>query len=164
MRTYKVAGLYLYPLADIQWKLKLAFSQITSDYTPQGRAKIYHNLNSSLSNEIQKLQYSDNTGFSLEYEDNRISKYSMQNGKCAITGKFLTAQEVHCHHILPRSLGGSDEFSNLIVVHEWIHILIHANHQSTIEQYKKLLNLTKTQIEKVNKYREKCNLTKIKYQ
>ncbi|ENZ5543058.1 HNH endonuclease [Enterococcus hirae] len=78
--------------------------------------------------------------------------------------EILTAQEVHCHHILPRRLGGSDEFSNLIVVHEWIHILIHANHQSTIEQYKKLLNLTKTQIEKVNKYREKCNLTKIKYQ
>lgn len=161
LRTYKVAGLYLYPLADIQWKLKLAFSQITSDYTAQGRAKTYQNLNSSLFNEIQKLQYSDNTGFSLEYEDNRISKYSMQHGKCAVTGHFLTVQEVHCHHILPRSLGGGDEFSNLIVVHEWIHILIHANHQTTIEQYKKLLNLTKTQIEKVNKYREKCNLTKI---
>lgn len=90
-----------------------------------------------------------------------LSKYSMQNGKCAITGHFLTVQKVHCHHILPRSLGGGDEFSNLIVVYEWIHILIHANHQPTIEQYKKLLNLTKIQIEKVNKYREKCNLTKI---
>lgn len=64
-------------------------------------------------------------------------------------------------YFLPRSLGGGDEFSNLIVVYEWIHILIHANHQPTIEQYKKLLNLTKIQIEKVNKYREKCNLTKI---
>jgi len=160
-RTYKIAGSYLYPLADVQWRLKVSMNQETSDYTPQGRARAYDQLSHSIFKEIQKLQISKSTGFSLEYEDNRISKYSMQKGKCAVTDLFLTAQEVHCHHILPRSLGGEDDFSNLIVVHKWVHILIHAQREQTIEQYKKLLNLTKTQIEKLNKYREKCNLTEI---
>jgi hypothetical protein len=136
-------------------------NQETSDYTPQGRARTYDQLGYSIFKEIQKLQISKSTGLSLEYEDNRISKYSMQKGKCAVTDLFLTAQEVHCHHILPKSLGGEDDFSNLIVVHKWVHILIHAQREQTIEQYKKLLNLTKTQIEKLNKYREKCNLTEI---
>lgn len=52
----------------------------------------------------------------LEFADNRISKYSMQLGKCAVTGKFLLANEVHCHHKTPRHMGGTDKFSNLVVV------------------------------------------------
>ena len=57
----------------------------------------------------------------LEFADNRISKYSMQLGKCAVTGKFLLANEVHCHHKTPRHMGGTDKFSNLVVVHENVH-------------------------------------------
>ncbi|CQR25145.1 reverse transcriptase/maturase, group FT II introns [Streptococcus varani] len=161
LRTYKIAGLYLYPLADIQWRLKVPMNQEISDYTLQGRMKAYKQLDQSIFNEIQKLQSSENIGFSLEYEDNRISKYSMQKGKCAVSGVFLTAAEVHCHHILPRRLGGGDDFSNLIIVHQWVHKLIHAKDERTIERYKKLLHLTKVQMEKLNKYRETCNLTKI---
>ena len=161
LRTYKIAGLYLYPLADIQWRLKVSMNQEIRDYTLQGRIKAYKQLDQSIFNEIQKLQGSENTGFSLEYEDNRISKYSMQKGKCAVSGLFLTAEEVHCHHILPRRLGGGDDFSNLVIVHQWVHKLIHAKDERRIERYKKLLPLTKVQMEKLNKYREKCNLTKI---
>lgn len=94
----------------------------------------------------------------MDYADNRISKYSMQNGKCAVTGKFLTAEEVHCHHILPKYLDGKDTFDNLVVIHMWVHQLIHATGISTIKSYKQLLKLTGKQLEKVNKYREKCNL------
>ncbi|AYQ24135.1 TPA: HNH endonuclease [Enterococcus faecalis] len=97
----------------------------------------------------------------MEYADNRISKYSMQRGKCAITGRFLTASEVYCHHIIPRALGGTDEFKNLVVIHEWAHILIHATQKETIERYVCLLELSEKQIQKVNDYRRKCNLADI---
>lgn len=85
----------------------------------------------------------------------------MQNGKCSVSGRFLTANEVHCHHILPRSMGGLDHFDNLTVVHKFIHILIHATQQETIDNYLGYFKLTKEQLEKLNKYRENCNLTKI---
>ena len=62
----------------------------------------------------------------LEFADNRISRYSMQLGKCAVTGEFLTSDKVHCHHKLPRNMGGTDEFSNLVIIHKDVHRLIHA--------------------------------------
>ncbi|HAP3021847.1 MULTISPECIES: HNH endonuclease [Enterococcus] len=33
---------------------------------------------------------------------------------------------VHGHHIAPRVLGGTDDYQNIVIVHEWIHKLIHA--------------------------------------
>ena len=42
---------------------------------------------------------------SVEYMDNRISRYSMKKGNCEITGMFLQAQDVHCHHYIPIHLG-----------------------------------------------------------
>jgi CRISPR/Cas system Type II protein with McrA/HNH and RuvC-like nuclease domain len=85
----------------------------------------------------------------------------MQNGKCSVTGLFLKANEVHCHHILPRSMGGLDSFDNLTIVHKFIHQLIHAKEKQTIETYLRCFKLTGKQLEKLNYYREQCNLTKI---
>src|SRR5690625_5472015 len=51
---------------------------------------------------------------SIEYNDNRISKYTAQLGKCAVTGTILSCEEIHCHHIKPRADGGTDKFQNLI--------------------------------------------------
>lgn len=38
-------------------------------------------------------------GRSTELADNRISMFSAQWGKCAVTGKdFLNLRDIHCHH------------------------------------------------------------------
>ena len=34
---------------------------------------------------------------SIELNDNRISRYVTQNGKCRITGVYLELYEIHCH-------------------------------------------------------------------
>ena len=39
---------------------------------------------------------------SIEYADNRISLYAAQYGKCAVTGRELEFDEIHCHHKLIR--------------------------------------------------------------
>ena len=93
----------------------------------------------------------------VEYADNRISKYSAQNGKCAITGIILELDDIHCHHIIPKEFGGNDKFENLVIVHKDIHILIHATDINTINNYIQKLNLNKKQIDKVNKYRKLAN-------
>lgn len=160
-RTFRIGKIYLFPLPDVKVRNPMNFSQSINNYSELGRLELHKKLRTSVLKEIQKLQYSVNSNENLEYADNRLSRYSMQNGQCAVTNLFLIADEVHCHHIKPKKLDGSDEFKNLVVVHKWVHRLIHATDTQTIDKYKRLLKLTGKQIEKLNKYREICSLTSI---
>ena len=74
---------------------------------------------------------------SVEYYDNRISHFSAQWGKCAVTGKsFETLSEIHCHHIVPKEHGGTDKYDNLVLITSNVHRLIHAKTHETIEKYR----------------------------
>ncbi|SEG86900.1 hypothetical protein SAMN04487919_14919 [Bacillus sp. ok061] len=157
-RTFEIAGNHVYPLADIQTRFPQSFSQDMCNYTREGRQKLIESLKGNIANEIQKMLLSPNKGQSMEYTDNRISRYSMQNGKCAVTGIFLTAEDVHCHHKIPRGMGGTDEFNNLIIVHEFVHRLIHATNEETNKIYMRILQLSDNQLKKINKLRKVCNL------
>ena len=160
-RTYKVGGVYLYPLADIRHKSIMNFSQWQTPYTQKGRNHIYTKLKGDVSTEVRKLMKSNIPNRSIEYFDNRISRYSMKNGKCEITGEFLPAEFVHCHHYVPVSLGGADEFKNLRNLNKFVHILVHATETQTINKYLDMLQLNPTAIKKINDYRKKCNLESI---
>lgn len=157
-RTFKVANLYIHHIADIQTKNVMNFSQDICNYTEQGRELIYKKLKTNITTEINRLMkniYEYNT---VELADNKLSKYSAQKGNCLITGNFLYADDVEIHHKKPVSIGGTDEFANLMAVHKDIHKLIHATTSETIERYMQKLNLSVKQIEKINKYRKECNL------
>lgn len=89
---------------------------------------------------------------SIEYADNRISLYLAQKEKCAVTGEsFTSTKEIHCHHKIPKSKGGTDEYKNLILVTETVHKLIHATNIETIQKY---LQTCKPDIEKLNVLRK----------
>ena len=90
---------------------------------------------------------------SIEYADNRISLYAAQYGNCAVTGIHMEPHDIHCHHKVPVSQGGSDEYANLTLVRKEVHIVIHATSEPTIKEYLKSLNLDKKQIKKLNKLR-----------
>lgn len=111
--------------------------------------------------EVHKLMKNTNNYNSVEYMDNRLSRYSMQKGLCAITKLPLTVDAVHCHHKLPRSLGGNDKFDNLVIVHKMIHTLIHAKKEETIKRVIEYFQLNAKQIVAVNKLRLNCKLEKI---
>lgn len=98
---------------------------------------------------------------SMEYMDNRITVYTAQRGKCRVMGTELTLDNMHCHHMKPISLGGTDEFKNLIYIRADIHKLIHAVKSETIDEMLKQLNLNNEQLNKVNKLRSKCDLEAI---
>ena len=91
-------------------------------------------------------------GKSIEYADNRISLYSAQKGQCAITGeKFTSTDEIHCHHKIPKSQGGTDNYQNLILVTATVHKLIHAKNAETIQKY---LQACKPDFKKLNVLRQ----------
>lgn len=101
-------------------------------------------------------------GRSAEYADNRISLFSAQWGKCAVTGRnFVISEDIHCHHKKPRKQGGTDKFENLVLVFESVHRLIHATDNKTIEKYLEKLELNKKQLQKVNEFRTQLELQEI---
>ncbi|MCM3454774.1 group II intron reverse transcriptase/maturase [Heyndrickxia oleronia] len=158
--TWKIKGIYLFPIADIKTENNLCYSQNLSPYTATGRNLIHKKISPSIQIKIEKLMKNTIKG-ELEYLDNRLSRYSMVKGKCEITKWFLYAEEVHCHHFVPIYLGGSNRFDNLRIIHKDLHKLIHATKEEVIEKYLNQLKLTKAQIIKVNQYRKSCKLESI---
>ncbi len=162
-RTFEIQKVNFYPIADIKTKNALNFTQDKCNYTIKGRKLLEHKyLANMIKKEINTLMYSTTEYNSMEYLDNRISKYSMQKGCCAITGEFLPAERVHCHHVLPKSLGGTDKYKNLVIVSKEVHRLIHATTKMTIKWYVDNLQLDGKQLKKIDIYRKKCNLEAIK--
>ena len=124
----------------------------------KGRDGLHDNLRINVGLML-KLMRQPSYGKSLEYMDNRISLFSAQWGKCAVTGKgFKVTGEIHCHHKIPKEKGGTDKYENLLLVLEPVHRLIHAIEADIIRKYLNLLNLNKEQLRKVNELREMAGL------
>lgn len=157
-KLFNIKGILLYPLPSVQWKKAQYFNPKVINFTKEGREFRTKSIKPSVTAELNKMSIQYSINETIEFLDNRLSRYSMQNGKCAITGQFLHAEEVHCHHLIPRSIGRSDSFDNLTIIHVWAHKLVHATRRETIDKYLNLLQVNTKQLEKLNKYREKCNL------
>ena len=143
----------IYPVGYIQHKSPMARKRTINPYTPEGRKGLHDNLriNTFL---MGKLMAQNIKHQSVQYADNRISLFSAQWGKCAVTGKeFISLEDIHCHHKLPKHLGGTDAYANLMLVLEPVHRLIHAKTEATIQKYLNLLDLTEKQLTKVNELR-----------
>ena len=131
-----------------------------NNYTVEGRAAIHKSL--SVNTEIlHKLMRNPVMNRSVEYADNRISRYTAQNGKCAVTGRILEYEEIHCHHVIPRGMGGTDEYNNLVIVHKDVHKLIHSTNEVLINELKSKLKLNAEMLRKLNRYRKKVGNAEI---
>ena len=150
-----ICGEPLCPVGYIQTKNPMYKKRAVCKYTVQGRAEIHKNLkyNESVIAVIHMLGNEILPNRSIEYSDNRISVYSAQIGRCAVTGKELWIDELHCHHITPVEQGGTDEYRNLVILHEDVHRLIHAVQEGTIAAYLNLIKPTASMLEKINRYR-----------
>jgi len=146
---------WLLPVSYVQHKKPMCKKRKINLYTSEGRTEIHDNLSLANKDIMEFMSKNPVQGRSVEYNDNRISLFAAQYGKCAVTGfEFLMPSEVHCHHIKPRSMGGDDKYSNLKLVLKEVHILIHAKQEDTIKKYLKLLNLSSEQKDKLNRLRE----------
>ena len=141
------------PIGYVQTKAPMHKKRSVQKYTPEGRKEIHANLGINtvmLGAMLRQPLFVQ----SAEYADNRLSLYCAQYGKCAVTGQvFEKLEDIHCHHKLPRNMGGKDKYRNLTLVREPVHILIHATTEQTIEKYLNLLDLNKKQLAKLNKLR-----------
>ena len=150
-----INGYILAPVAYCRHRNPMCHRSSINQYTPEGRTEIHKMLNKeSYSATLFELSQSRNPERSIEYCDNRLSRFVAVQGKCEITGVMLKAEKVHCRHWKPVSLGGTDEYSNLRIVHENVHRLIHATTKETILKYLELTGCReKGRLAKVNKWR-----------
>lgn len=161
LRWVRGSGEPIYPIGYVQHKNPMGKKRSVCCYSAEGRKGLHDNLRINVSLMLS-LMRQPLYGRSAEYADNRISLFSAQWGKCAITGReFLATEDIHCHHIKRKADGGGDEYENLILVLAPVHRLIHTTDKETINRYLKLLNLDKGQIEKLNGLREKAGLQRI---
>lgn len=150
----------LVPVGYVRHKSPLGKKRSINRYTQSGREEIHKMLGINVEI-LTWLMRNPRLGQSVEYADNRISLYAAQYGKCAITGETLHRHEIHCHHKTPKSAGGTDAYTNLVIVSELVHQLIHATDGGTISRLLQLLALSPQQRKKLNKLREQANLMAI---
>ena len=154
----------LAPIAYCKTKNPMCHRSSVNQYTPEGRTEIHRMLSKeAYSDTLFELSQSISPTRSVEYCDNRISRFVAAQGKCEITGELLSAHEVHCHHWKPVSLGGTDEYSNLRIVHNDVHKLIHASQKETIRRYLDLTGCRKpNRLAKINRWRIAAELEPIR--
>lgn len=146
----------LVPIGYVQTKPPMYKKKSICKYTEKGREEIHKNLRFDsyvLTVMKQMLSYYKSTD-SIEYADNRISIYASQYGKCAVSGIVLDIDDIHCHHKLPKKLGGKDNYQNLIIIHKDIHILVHAVNDEIIRKYLSNFSLNAKQKQKLNSLRK----------
>lgn len=149
-----IGDAWILPVGYVQHKNPLMKRKAINLYTVEGRAQIHNTL--AIHNKWIMSHMSANpvVGKSVEYNDNRVSMFAAQYGRCAVTGReFLSPEEVHCHHKKPRNVGGSDKYENLVLIDKNVHILIHATKPETIKCYLAMLNLKDNQLKKLNNLR-----------
>ena len=140
------------PVGAVQQKNAQNKRKSINKYTAKGRELIHKNL--AINTEAMLyLMRNPVMGRSIEYADNRISLFAAQYGKCAITGLPMEVHGIHCHHKVPVSKGGTDEYANLILITEAVHVIIHATSETIIKQYLKNIQLDDSKLEKLNKLR-----------
>lgn len=156
--TRKIYGLGDYPIFPIDiisCKVNKCHSQ-TEIFTTLGRNKLIKSLKNEVEYIAQLMADNPIETRSTEYNDNRISKYTMQNGRCGITGLHLGYSDIHCHHKKPYYKSKDDSFSNLIILHKDIHILLHMKDQDVITKSLTKFRLNKNKLQKFWELWEMC--------
>ena len=133
-----------------------------SQYTPEGREILAKKVSKSGEPEVLKyLMENPVKNRSIEYNDNRLSLFQAQKGRCAVTQLPLTIGDIHCHHKVPVSQGGTDKYQNLVLLRTDIHTLVHATQDETISKLIAANNPTAEMLNRLNKLRQKVGNNEI---
>ncbi|ACL77056.1 group II intron reverse transcriptase/maturase [Ruminiclostridium cellulolyticum] len=143
------------PIGYVQTQNPMYKKRQVCKYTVEGREEIHKNLkfDESVMAVLHMLAVAYIPSRSIAYMDNRVSLYAAQYGKCAVMGNVLWINEIHCHHKITLSQGGTDEYKNLVIIHIDVHRLIHSVKPDTIQVYLNKLKPNQSQLDKINKFR-----------
>ena len=151
----------IYPIAYIKNKIPMAKKTAVCSYTADGRALIHTNLSLN-SFVLAGLRNQPSMGRSTELTDSRISLFSAQRGKCALSGElFENAADIVCWLKTPAEFGGRERYQNMILFHRRFFPLLQRRPMNELKAIANALKTTKELMLKVNSLRERAGLSAI---
>lgn len=131
-RLYAVGTVTIDPIYAVTFTIPYGFKQQMCNYTEEGRQLIHQRL-THMDVIFRYLAENPIESETIELNDNRISRFSAQRGKCAITKKQLTVHDMRVHKIYPT---GGDGYRNLEIVSKDAYELIH---ETDVEKAKAII-------------------------
>lgn len=151
----------IYPIAYIKNKIPMAKRSAVCSYTAEGRKLIHSNLCLD-SFVMYGLRNQDSHGHCIEYYDSRISLFSAQRGRCALSGEvFENASDIDCWLKTPIEHGGKERYQNMTLFHNRFSALMRDDTQSALRAIAESLVTTKELMAKVNSLRLQAGLKAI---
>ena len=147
----------LVPLAYVQFKIPMRKSRKINPYTSEGRAEIHDNLRVDVNSMLWLMRHPISTE-SVRYNDNRVSLYAGQDGKCAITGKKLDVQTCICYRKTNDCKKGNDSHQNLLLLSLQGLEIVSSEDMMSVVALVKEYSLNAKVITKVNKLRATAGL------
>lgn len=147
----------LVPLAYVQFKIPMRKSRKINPYTSEGRAEIHDNLRVDVNSMLWLMRHPISTE-SVRYNDNRVSLYAGQDGKCAITGKKLDVQTCICYRKTNDCKKSNDSYQNLLLLSLQGLAIVSSEDMMSVVTLVKEYSLNAKVITKVNKLRATAGL------
>ena len=147
----------LVPLAYVQFKIPMRKSRKINPYTSEGRAEIHDNLRVDVNSMLWLMRHPIPTE-SVRYNDNRVSLYAGQDGKCAITGKKLDVQTCICYRKTNDCKKGNYNYQNLLLLSLQGLAIVSSEDMMSVVALVKEYSLNAKVITKVNKLRATAGL------
>lgn len=121
--TKFVCNTAVYPISHVNMKIPYIHKQSIHNYNKVARQEIHKDLDPEMKWVFKYLSKHPMMEESVEMNDNRLSLYSAQQGKCRITGLPLKL-DMKVHRITPIEKKGTDKYNNLMLVTPEIYDII----------------------------------------
>lgn len=156
-----IADTPLLPINGVKHKIPLNFSQDICNFTEHGRSKIHEEIALVTKGEIRiLLEYKDTTK-SVEFNDNRISVFIVQQGNCYITNRRHSPTDMVCIY---KNITETDrdKYQNLVFVEIPISKAILTESVQQAKMWLMNYGLSSQQKKKLNKIRANYGYQAIK--
>ncbi|HGV4095209.1 TPA: group II intron reverse transcriptase/maturase [Streptococcus pyogenes] len=158
-----INGMIVVPVAYCRTQNPMFHRSEINRYTAKGRELIHRMLAKEEYGEtLYQLSRTKDAVHSIEFCDNRLSRFVAARGKCELSKVPLAFEDVECIHLNPPSQGGKDEYTNLRIVHKDVRHLIY---ETDVKIIKSLIDRYElrapAKIAKLNKWRAKAGLAPI---
>ncbi len=153
-RIVKIGSETLLPITGVHHKNPMNFSQDITNYTAEGRRKIHNNLEAVTGMQLEALARGRDQNESIEYNDNCISAFVVQQGNCYITGEKLNVHDMRCFRKKPLSKGGTNGHRNIAFVEGKVFKLIFCSDKKEAKNLLSKLELDDTRKNRLNRIRQ----------
>lgn len=157
-----VGKMPLLPLTGVLHKHPINFSQDITSYTAKGREKIHKSVQCVETQELRNVMKYRNPNESIEFNDNSISAYLVQQGNCYVMGNRLNVHQMKCIRKIPVGEGGTDKHTNIAFISEEIWRAVMTEDISETIRIMKKFNMDDKQRRRFNRLRENYGLLPIK--